>query len=68
MGHAFQIYCTHDIYIHELSMKFQGRVKLLHDMFWDVKAFATSQSLESSTCGFADTKVQFCWQQSTTPK
>lgn len=30
-------------------MKFQGKVKLLHDMFWDVKAFATSQSLESST-------------------
>jgi hypothetical protein len=61
MGHAFKIYCKHDIYIHELSMKFQGKVKLLHDMFWDVKAFATSQSL-------ADTKVQFCWQHSTTPK
>jgi len=49
MGHAFQIYCKHGIYIHEISMKFQGKVKLLHDTFWDVKAFATSHSLEPST-------------------
>ena len=49
MGHAFKIYCKHDIYIHELSTKFQRKVKLLHDTFWDVKAFATSHILESST-------------------
>jgi hypothetical protein len=28
-------------------MKFKGKVKLLHDTFWDVKAFATKQSVES---------------------
>lgn len=30
-------------------MKFQGKVTLLHDTFWDMKVFATSHSLESST-------------------
>jgi len=30
-------------------MKFQGKVTLLYEMFWDVKDFATSHSLESST-------------------